>query len=195
VPVELTSFVSNVIGNSVSLKWTTATEKNNSGFQVERAINTKEWVSIGFVKGNGTKLSPTEYSFVDNTVSVGKYSYRLKQVDYDGSIQFHQLSNEVEVGVPNEFSISQNYPNPFNPATKIDFTVAELATVNIELFDVSGSKVANLYSGVNEPGFYSIMLDIQKHSLSSGNYFYRFTATEVSNGKIFTSMKKMTLLK
>ena len=195
VPVELASFVSNVAGNSVTLKWVTASEKNNSGFQVERSTAMSDWVSAGFVTGKGTSVSLNEYSFVDKGLVAGKYSYRLKQIDHDGSIKYYELSNEVEVGIPAEFNISQNYPNPFNPATRIDFAVAEVASINIELFDISGSRVVELYKGINEPGFYSMTIDMQKYGLSSGNYFYRFTATGVKDGKIFTTFKKMTLLK
>ncbi|MCA0388612.1 MAG: hypothetical protein LCH52_08965 [Bacteroidetes bacterium] len=195
VPVELASFISNVTGNSVTLKWVTASEKNNSGFQIERSTGKSDWASVGFVTGKGTSVSLNEYSFVDKGLVAGKYSYRLKQIDHDGSVRYYQLASEVEIGIPSEFNISQNYPNPFNPTTKIDFSVAELASVSIELFDISGSKAATLYNGINEPGFYSMTLDLQKYGLSSGNYFYRFTATGVKQGKIFTSFKKMTLLK
>lgn len=195
VPVELASFAATVTGNAVTLKWTTATEKNNNGFQVERKQASGEWQSVGFVKGKGTTLSVSEYSFVESDLASGKYSYRLKQIDFDGSSQYHQLAGEVVIGVPTEFAISQNYPNPFNPSTMIDYTVADVASVTIELFDMTGSKIADLFTGVAEAGYYSLSLDIHKLGLSSGNYIYRFTATNLKDGKQFNSVKKMTLLK
>lgn len=195
VPVELASFAATVMGNAVTLKWTTATEKNNNGFQVERKQASGEWQSVGFVKGKGTTLTVSEYSFVESDLASGKYSYRLKQIDFDGSSQYHQLAGEVVIGVPTEFAISQNYPNPFNPSTMIDYTVADVASVTIELFDMTGSKITDLFTGVAEAGYYSLSLDIHKLGLSSGNYIYRFTATNLKDGKQFNSVKKMTLLK
>ncbi len=195
VPVELASFAATVNGNAVTLKWTTASEKNNNGFQVERKLASGEWNPVGFVKGKGTTVSISEYTFVESALVAGKYSYRLKQIDFDGTAQYHQLANEVVIGVPTEFAISQNYPNPFNPSTMIDYSVADVASVTIELFDMTGSKIADLFSGVAEPGYYSLSLDIHKLGLSSGNYIYRFTATNVKDGKQFNSVKKMTLLK
>ena len=195
VPVELTSLVSSVNGNSVTLKWTTASEKNNNGFQIERKLGAGEWTIAGFVKGKGSTVSVSEYAFIDKELSAGKYFYRLKQTDYDGTVQYHQLSNEVEIGVPAEFSVSQNYPNPFNPTTKIDYSIAQQATVKIELFDMTGSKVIDLINNVAEAGYYSINVDMAKLGLSSGNYIYRLTATGIKDGKVFSSVRKMILMK
>ncbi|MBW7872439.1 MAG: right-handed parallel beta-helix repeat-containing protein [Ignavibacteria bacterium] len=195
IPVELASFVSSVTGNSVLLKWSTATEKNNNGFEIQRSVAGGEWTNLGFVKGQGTTVGITEYSFADNGLQPGKYSYRLKQVDYDGTFEYHNLAGEVSVGVPENFGISQNYPNPFNPSTKIDFAVSEEAAVKIELFDISGAKVADLFNSTAQPGYYSVLVDIQNLGLSSGNYLYRYTATRVQDGKVFNFVKKLTVLK
>ena len=125
VPVELTSFTASVLQNekAVQLNWTTATETNNSGFEILRGVypansrtqNDNEWNTIGFVPGFGTTTEPKSYSFTDENVSTGIYKYRLKQIDFDGTFEY---SNEIEVEVdftPKEFVLYQNYPNPFNP--------------------------------------------------------------------------------
>ena len=177
------------------MKWSTASEKNNNGFQIERKLGAGEWTIAGFVKGKGSTVSVSEYAFIDKELSAGKYFYRLKQTDYDGTVQYHQLSNEVEIGVPAEFSVSQNYPNPFNPTTKIDYSIAQQATVKIELFDMTGSKVIDLINNVAEAGYYSINVDMARLGLSSGNYIYRLTATGIKDGKVFSSVRKMTLMK
>ena len=77
---------------------------------------------VGFVNGNGTTTETQSYSFMDENLVSGKYLYRLKQIDFDGSFEY---SNEVEVivTVPDRFELSQNYPNPFNPTTKISFSI------------------------------------------------------------------------
>ena len=69
---------------------------------------------IGFVPGHGTTTETQHYSFTDNDVKPGKYQYKLKQIDYDGTFEYSQIV-EVEIPFVNEFSLSQNYPNPFNP--------------------------------------------------------------------------------
>ncbi len=122
LPVELLSFSSSVIDNDVTLNWTTATETNNSGFQIERRETknekSEEWKSIVFVNGNGTTTEPQTYSFKDENLSAGKYQYRLKQIDFDGTFEYSNIV-EVEILPPAKFSLEQNYPNPFNPHTFI----------------------------------------------------------------------------
>jgi len=81
VPVQLTSFTANIVGDNTELSWTTATEVNNYGFEIESSNNETNWNNIGFVEGHGNSNSPKDYSFVATDNS--KY-YRLKQVDIDG---------------------------------------------------------------------------------------------------------------
>jgi hypothetical protein len=195
IPVELASFTSSVSENNVVLTWTTASEKNNYGFEVERSSNKTDWTNAGFVKGFGTTAEGKEYSFTDQKLPSGRYSYRLKQIDFDGTVEYHALANEVNVGLPESFSISQNYPNPFNPSTKIDFTVADASGIVIELFDITGGKIAEIVNSSFEPGFYSVVIDAQKYKLSSGTFIFRFTAKDGSNNSLYTATKKMTILK
>ncbi|MCF8241182.1 MAG: hypothetical protein K9J16_07330, partial [Melioribacteraceae bacterium] len=127
LPVELTSFTAYASANQVNLKWATATEVNNYGFEVERAVESPAssktdyagtgWEKIGFVEGAGNSNSPVEYNYIDKSVSnAGTYLYRLKQVDLDGAFEY---SDEIEVtfAAPNKYQLEQNYPNPFNPVT------------------------------------------------------------------------------
>jgi len=119
LPVELTSFTAKVSGGKVQLDWTTATEINNSGFDIERSFDGSTFTSVGFVKGNGTTTEPREYSFIDKFEFKATQSiyYRLKQFDYDGSVNYSNIISVV-VEMPLEYSLDQNYPNPFNPSTK-----------------------------------------------------------------------------
>lgn len=113
LPVELASFASVIANNNVTLNWTTATETNNSGFDIKRTIVNGQWSKLGFVSGNGTTTSSKNYSFVDRGLNSGKYNYRLKQIDFNGNFEYFNLSNDVVIGVRNRFELSQNYPNPF----------------------------------------------------------------------------------
>ncbi len=88
------------------------------------------WETIGFVSGNGNSNSPKNYSFEDKTVTSGKYSYRLKQIDNDGQFEYSKTI-EVNFGAPTKFELSQNYPNPFNPATTIRFNLTEAQNVKL----------------------------------------------------------------
>ncbi len=191
IPVELTSFAANSVNGKVVLDWSTATETNNSGFAIERSSDNTSFEQISFVSGNGSSTEKHNYSFTDASAVTGKYFYRLKQVDFDGSVSFSNTV-EVEVGVPAEFSISQNYPNPFNPSTTIKFAVPVESNVTISLFNTLGQQVANVVKGNFTAGSHEY--NFNASSLSSGIYFYTIEANGV-NGKNFTATKKMTLMK
>lgn len=184
VPVELTSFAANSINGSVVLNWSTATETNNMGFEIERSSDNVTFATVAFVNGYGTITETKNYTYTDN-VSAGTYSYRLKQVDFDGSFAYSQT---VEVDLtPSEFNLSQNFPNPFNPETKINYSVPARSYVAITLYNISGSEVKTLVSGYMEAGTHSVVLNASE--LPSGVYFYKMTSDN------FTAVKKLTLLK
>lgn len=187
VPVELTSFVATVTASGqVELSWTTATELNNHGFQVERKVLGGEFLPIGYVQGNGTTTERKEYSFTDRTVEPGKYVYRLKQMDFDGSYEY---SSEIEVDVhpPLHFSLEQNYPNPFNPSTKIKFGLAENTNVKVAVYNLLGELVATLVNSQLSAGFYEV--EFNATSLPSGLYIYSIETP------VFKDVKKMMLMK
>ncbi len=190
VPVELTSFFTSTNDNDVNLSWATSTETNNSGFQIERLEmkneRSEDWESIGFVNGNGTTTETQSYSFTDNNLNSGKYLYRLKQIDFNGTFEY---SNEVEaiINVPDKFELSQNYPNPFNPRTKIKYQIAESNPVSLRIYDVLGNEVASLINDVQPAGNYELTFDASL--LSSGVYLYKLQAGS------FAETKKMVVLK
>ena len=190
-PVELTSFTSFVDESDVMLSWITATETNNSGFHVERSTKGSEYVDLGFVAGHGTTTETQEYSFIDQNVVAGKYNYRLKQIDFDGTINYSKTI-EVEVLGVTEFSLDQNYPNPFNPSTKINFRLASDSKVSFKIFDMLGQEVATLVNRQMTSGSHSVSFD--GSSLNSGVYFYRIEASGI-DGQEFISVKKMILTK
>ena len=186
VPVELTSFTASISGNDVTLNWITATEVNNSGFEILRTNQENVWQKIGFVQGNGTTTDIHYYTYTDKNLSDGNYSYKLKQIDFDGSYEY---SNVVfaEVDNPAKFELAQNYPNPFNPATTIKFTLPEASMVTLKVFNTLGEVVAVLIDEMMESGTHEVNFDAS--GFNSGMYFYRIEA-----GK-FIKVKKMTLLK
>jgi hypothetical protein len=189
LPVEMLAFNSEVSGNNVFLKWTTGSEINNSGFEVQRKSGNSDWSNIGFVNGNGTTNNQQNYSFTDYNLQTGKYKYRLKQVDYNGNFDYFNLANEINLGQPNNFVLNQNYPNPFNPSTKINFALAVNGTVTLKIYDVSGKEILRLINNeFRNAGNYTIDFNA-KSSLASGVYFYKLESGS------FTGIKKMMLVK
>lgn len=187
VPVELTSLTASANGNIVVLKWTTATEINNKGFDIERkspAQSTSsglferdgfnEWTKIGFVQGIGTSTLSREYSYIDAVSKYGKYIYRLKQIDFDGTVTYSQEVS-VEAGLkPENFVLEQNYPNPFNPTTFIKFSLPQASKVNLSVYNSLGELVNVLAYGGYEAGVYERVFDASSAlgGLASGIYIY-----------------------
>jgi hypothetical protein len=184
LPVELSSFTVSAVQSSVTLSWSTATETNNNGFEIQRSTD-GEFFTIGFVQGNGTTTEMHEYSYVDRDLSAGSYSYRLKQMDYNGSYSY---SSVVDVDVsPTQFELAQNYPNPFNPSTTINFTIPQSSVVTLKVYNTLGQEVKTLINGNMESGVHSISFDAS--DLNSGIYFYKLEAGQ------FSDVRKMTLIK
>ncbi|MFZ1280562.1 MAG: T9SS type A sorting domain-containing protein, partial [Ignavibacteriaceae bacterium] len=194
LPVELTFFNSILLNDKVLLNWNTATELNNYGFEIQRkqvfssqlTVSNKDWQSVGFVFGNGTSNSPKSYSFTDEDLPSGKYSYRLKQIDNDGTFEYSNVV-EITIGLPNKFILEQNFPNPFNPSTKISWQSPVSGHQTLKVYDVLGNEVTTLIDGFREAGNYTI--DFNANKLSSGVYFYQLKAVE------YIQTKKMILLR
>ena len=149
------------------------------------------WDKIGFVNGNGNSNSPKNYSFDDNNVTAGKYSYRLKQIDNDGQFEYSKTI-EVDLGAPKKFELSQNYPNPFNPTTTIKFNLPEAGNVKLTLFNILGQEIKTLVNEFKESGVHTINFDASE--LNSGIYIYKLEAGS-SQGQAFTQTRKMNLIK
>jgi len=188
IPVELTSFTAEAKSEGVMLRWTTATEVNNLGFEIERSNSGEEFYTIGFVEGMGTTTEATNYIYSDILIYSGTttYSYRLKQLDFNGSYEYSEVLT-VEFDVPRDFVLQQNYPNPFNPSTKIKYAVPEESPVSIKVFDLTGREVTTLVDEVKQPGSYELTFNAEKYA--SGVYVYRMMAGS------FVQVKKMSLLK
>jgi Secretion system C-terminal sorting domain len=186
VPVELTSFTASYKSGTVNLGWSTATEINNSGFQIERSQDNKTFNKITFIPGFGTTTEVKTYNYVDEIISNGTYYYRLKQIDYDGTFEYSNIV-EVEIGIPLEFSLEQNYPNPFNPSTNIKYSVPENGFVKLAIYNLIGEEVSVLVNEQKEAGFYEVTFSAL--NLPSGTYIYRLITDR------FVATKKMVLLK
>ena len=191
IPVELVSFTGKIVGNNVILSWVTGSEKNNLGFEIQKAVDltlsdSKNWMRVGFIQGKGTSTTINQYSYTDTDVETDKSLYRLKQIDFNGTSNF---SNEIEINFSSSvnYSLSQNYPNPFNPTTIIKYSILHSARVQIKIFDLLGNEVAAPVNEVKSAGTYDV--DFNAGNLPGGVYFYQLNA-----GK-YSETKKMLLLK
>lgn len=197
IPIELISFNAVLRNNSIQLNWSTASESNNRGFEIQKSSIVDEtshnlseenqiWETVGFINGKGTSTEQQNYTFVDENLKPGKYSYRLKQIDFNGKFSFSNIV-EVSVELPLQFLLDQNYPNPFNPSTKIIWQSPVAGHQTLKVYDVLGNEVATLVDEYKEPGKYKIEFDAS--NLPSGVYIYRLQTDA------FTNTKKMILLK
>ena len=225
IPVELISFTASVSENSVTLRWQTASETNNSGFEVEREqrsetgdqgsevsplearsrLMTEEqrsegWEKIEFIRGNGTTSETHIYQFIDKNLTAGEYLYRLKQTDFDGSYHYSDIV-EVEVISPASFFLKQNFPNPFNPSTEIRYGITEDGFVSLKVFNALGQVIAEPLNGFIRAGNHKIIFDAS--GLASGIYFYQMSVTpgggqatpKGGQAKTFIETRKMVLTK
>ncbi|HXX64200.1 MAG TPA: T9SS type A sorting domain-containing protein, partial [Bacteroidota bacterium] len=190
LPIQLSSFAVSVTSEKTArLDWATTSEINNYGFAVQRkAAQEAEFVEIPgvMIPGHGTTLAAQHYSYTDQSVSSGDWSYRLRQIDLDGSSHF---STAVAVtiqptsvgGTPGSYALLQNYPNPFNPSTTIRYVLAAPAHTSVSVFSVTGQKVATLVDEQQEAGQHSVQF--RAPELASGIYLYRIQSGSFSDAK------------
>ncbi len=198
LPVELSSFAASIgSGRDVTLNWTTATEVNFAKFVVERTVKSANtWSQVGTVNASGNSSSEKSYVYTDKKLNTGSFEYRLKMVDNDGTYSYSNSTVEATVAKPKNFEMSQNYPNPFNPTTRVDYQLAEDAHVTVEVYNITGQKVAQVLNEQQAAGYYTMQVNSNiTSSLASGIYLYRIAAIGNTSDAKFVSIKKMILMK
>jgi rhodanese-related sulfurtransferase len=182
--------------NAVLLEWTTLTETNNYGFEVQKSTaspNNYQTIPNSFIPGNGTTNEPHSYSYTDLTATAGVWYYRLKQIElhgtshYSDGVRVNTLTDVKEYEIPTVFSLSQNHPNPFNPTTTITYGLPVAADVTLIVYNSLGQKVAQLADGRMNAGYHNVVFDASQ--FASGMYICRMQAGT------FAATKKLILLK
>ncbi|HSL88148.1 MAG TPA: lectin like domain-containing protein, partial [Ignavibacteriaceae bacterium] len=186
VPVELISFTATSNGTEVILNWSTATEVNNYGFEIQRSSEGNDFFTVGFVSGNGSTTEQHNYIYKDNNLNNGINYYRLKQLDYSGIYEYSDII-EIEYRAFKTYLLDQNYPNPFNPATTIGYGIKEKSDVTITIINAVGEQIIVLLNEEKEAGYYQLNFDAS--DLPSGIYFYQLKAG------VYSAVKKMILVK
>jgi hypothetical protein len=191
LPIQLAAFTAAVVqGNKAQIRWTTLTETDNYGFEVQRSADggkTFATIPNSFIAGHGTTVDKHDYAYTDRDPVTATTYYRLKQIDRDGTVHYTEGILAEGKPVPTAFSMDQNYPNPFNPVTSIEFALPRDSKVTLEVYNVLGQRVATLVNEVRPAGYYSERFDAS--SVASGIYFYRLSTAETS------ILKKMLVLK
>jgi hypothetical protein len=187
LPVELGAFDVIRSSDEMVLTWTTLSETNNSGFEVQHSIGTKPFEPVAFVPGAGTTRDVKTYTYRYLTEEPGVHRFRLKQIDFDGAFAYSQAV-EVAVDLPERFVLEAAYPNPFNPSTTIRFGIAEAGRVSVRLYDALGREVRVLFAGTPIPNeMHSVT--IEAGGLPSGSYVVRL------EGSSYVATRMITLLK
>lgn len=195
VPVELTQFSASVKNENVLINWSTATEMNNRGFEIQRSPSFsnsefRNWETIGFISGTGTSTEPQYYSFTDHKPINGKSYYRLKQIDFDGAFRYYNEA-EINFAVVRDYSLEQNFPNPFNPSTIITYSLPVAGFVNLTVYNLLGSEVAVLVNENKEAGIHTVEFSTEKLSNNLGSGVYIYT---IRSGN-FVQTRKMVIIK
>lgn len=167
LPVELTSFTPQVDGRNVMLRWETASETNNAGFEVQQQT-ASGFETLAFLEGQGTTITPQRYSHLVTDVAPGRHVFRLRQVDFDGAFEYSPLV-EVFVEMPTSYLIEAPYPNPFTSETYVRVGVQRTQAVRVELYTVTGRLIGTVFEG--ELGGDTVeLVKVDGRSIPSGTY-------------------------
>ena len=170
LPVELVSFQAEAEASAITLNWNTATEIENSGFEVQRGTNIHDFQKIAWIEGNGTTADESVYAYKDEKVVANElYYYRLLQVDHDGSTSFSEIIT-AKIEGKEEDVIGNIYPNPVQDQAVLPIRLVEAREATLSLFDNQGKLIKNRTEYLNK-GTNEVLIDMQ--SLISGNYFIK----------------------
>ncbi|GAB1443592.1 hypothetical protein MASR2M39_24340 [Ignavibacteriales bacterium] len=187
LPVELASFEAVQQKNGILVSWSTASELNNFGFEIEKSYDGVVFTTDAFVNGKGTTTELTRYSHFIELSKNGSVSIRLKQIDFDGTVSWSKVETVEFDLLPTIVTLYDNYPNPFNPSTTISYALPEATEVTLSVFNTLGELVKILDSGAKSAGNY--ILEFDASQLPSGVYLLNL------NTPLGNSVKKVNLLK
>ena len=180
LPVELVSFSARVANNAVQLRWKTATEKNNYGFEIERSSEGNSWETINFVPGHGTSNIPWNYDYSDvlpaASFASGSLYYRLKQIDRDGTSEYSPTLS-VALHATSAGINMMLYPNPTTGPTNITFSIPVDQRISVTLHDMLGQEMIRLLD--NELMTAGIHVSsLRRSDLAPGTYMVRITGEQ-----------------
>ena len=185
LPITLLNFTVTKQGDNAQLNWSTSSEENNKGFEIQRSTDQSNWTVLNFIAGAGNSQTEKDYQYLDQNLPAGTYYYRLRQVDYDGNSSFSKVV-PVTFDGGMALELKQNHPNPFSNYTSISMVIPKAGRVQLMLYDQMGRPIQQLMDEEKMPGTYTVT--VNKNGLSSGIYYYKMNAL----GQVI--VKKMTIL-
>ncbi len=135
LPVEFVSFEAKKVGDEAELYWSTASELNNDGFDIQRSEDGQNWQSIDFVKGQGNSSSTVDYHFKDKGPKGSLNYYRLAQIDFDGSVDY-SASRMLKFGIESKLQI---IPNPVHDQINLSLELGS----DVEIYNAMGNKIVD----------------------------------------------------
>lgn len=180
LPVELISFTISSDENNAILEWTTQTESNNEGFEIE-LFDGQQFQKIGFQKGEGNSVKKVDYTFTVYDLDPGDYIFRLRQIDYDGTESISD-ARSVHIRNNNRFVISDAFPNPFSDQTSFTVLIDKPQNVEIKLYDFNSRLVKDIFDGIlyNESVY---PFNILGEGLPNGVYTIRIVGEDFSRNQ------------
>lgn len=187
LPVELVSFSVVRDGETAVLRWETASETNNAGFEIYHRTGSRQFEKIGWVNGSGTTAAAQMYTFRSGTLLPGRHAFRIKQIDFDGQFAWGpEVQHNRDLDRP--YLIQEPYPNPYNPTTTLAFSVQQDQHVRVELYDMLGRQIATPFD--NQVAANTMHhVSISGESMASGRYLVRVV------GATFTESYQVYLVK
>lgn len=149
LPVDMISFNANQHGESIMLEWATATELNNSHFEIERSNKDFDFYKIGEVEGTGNSNTRIEYSFKDYNLpsSSDKLYYRIKQVDFDGKYEYSEVTT-IHAGSTEP--LVKIWPNPFDEKITIFLESSTSDHLRLSMRNLKGQEVFSQSCSIHE---------------------------------------------
>ena len=170
LPVKLISFTAARSGQNVNLTWQTASEDNNTGFEIQRLTSGGDWQTVGFVPTkavNGNSGSPLNYQYIDINTTKGVTQYRLRQIDKDYRSAYSVIRSVRGLGQKSSTII---YPNPSSDG-KVNVVFDDANSIrDLSLMDVNG-KTLKQWKGVTNN-------NIRIDNLNAGFYTLRIVNIE-----------------
>ena len=164
LPVELISYNVYEQSSNVSIEWSTATERNNDYFLVERSVDGVNFEFVQKVNGAGNSNSVMNYHTIDTHPMEGQAYYRLSQVDFDGSMTIHDM-RAVSVKFVDEITL---FPNPV--VDNVLYIKGNYSKSNLQIYAADGRMVPHDFEGNSN--------SIDVSLLNNGVYFFNFTDSD-----------------
>jgi len=202
LPVELSDFTAKYSNGVVTLRWTTASEVDNAGFNIFRSINNQKTfrkINGQLIPGAGNSTSKKQYSYEDQQIIEGiKYFYKLQDVSFAGEKEFSPVISinpmpTKNSKTPETFRITNCYPNPFNPYIQIRFCMGDVSNPEIKIYDLNSRLIKSFSNFETKAGYGQLIWfgkDNANNPVSSGIYFCKIMADD---GRF--DVKKFTLIR